>query len=111
MAKPELGLKRICVSCGTRFYDLAKSPAACPKCGTEQPVEQPRAKRSGNVVDLRKPKKAVVAEDAEADPEVEAEGDEAEEGVLEDSADLDDDEDDALGTNLEVEPEGDEPER
>ncbi len=110
MPKPELGLKRICVSCGARFYDLGRAPAVCPKCGTEQPPEQPRVRRSGNVVDLRKPKKAAATEEAEADPEA-AEGEEAEEGVLEDTADLDDDEDDALGTDLEVEPEGDEPER
>ncbi len=115
MVKPELGLKRVCVSCATRFYDLGRAPAVCPKCGTEQPVEQPRVRRSGNVVDLRKPKKAAVAGEAEAeadaDSETEAEGDEAEEGVLEDTSDLEDDEDDALGTELEVGSDGDEPER
>ena len=42
MAKPELGTKRVCVACGTRFYDLTKVRAVCPKCGTEQPIEQPR---------------------------------------------------------------------
>ena len=51
MAKPELGLKRTCVSCGMRFYDLARTPAVCPKCGTEQPAEQPRMRRTlGNPV-------------------------------------------------------------
>ena len=34
MAKPELGLKRQCMSCGAKFYDLNKNPAVCPKCGT-----------------------------------------------------------------------------
>ena len=34
MAKPELGTKRICGSCGTKFYDLARDPILCPKCGT-----------------------------------------------------------------------------
>lgn len=34
MAKPELGLKRQCMSCGAKFYDLAKNPIVCPKCGT-----------------------------------------------------------------------------
>ncbi|RDI59460.1 TIGR02300 family protein [Microvirga subterranea] len=34
MAKPELGLKRQCMSCGAKFYDLNRDPAACPKCGT-----------------------------------------------------------------------------
>ena len=58
MAKPELGTKRVCVACGTRFYDLTKSPAVCPKCGTEQPIEQPRPRRTGgNVVEDKRPKK------------------------------------------------------
>ena len=34
MAKPELGTKRLCASCGVRFYDLNKSPIVCPKCET-----------------------------------------------------------------------------
>jgi uncharacterized protein (TIGR02300 family) len=34
VAKPELGTKRICGSCGTKFYDLARDPILCPKCGT-----------------------------------------------------------------------------
>ena len=34
MAKPELGLKRQCMSCGAKFYDLSKNPIVCPKCGT-----------------------------------------------------------------------------
>ncbi len=109
MAKAELGQKRICVSCSTRFYDLTKSPAVCPKCGTEQPIEQPKVRRGGNVAELRKPKKAPVLEDADTDVEVEAADEEAEEGVLEDTSDLDDDAD-AIGGELEVEPDGDEPE-
>lgn len=32
MAKPELGTKRTCTSCGARFYDLEKMPVVCPKC-------------------------------------------------------------------------------
>ena len=111
MAKPELGQKRVCVSCGTRFYDLTKAPAVCPKCGTEQPVEQPKPRRTGgNVVEERKPKKAPVLEDADGDAEVEAVEDEAEDGVLEDTSDLEDDAD-ALGSELEVEPDNDESER
>jgi uncharacterized protein (TIGR02300 family) len=34
MTKPELGTKRLCASCGARFYDLLQSPITCPKCGT-----------------------------------------------------------------------------
>ncbi len=34
MAKPELGTKRVCPSCGTKYYDLMRSPIVCPNCGT-----------------------------------------------------------------------------
>jgi uncharacterized protein (TIGR02300 family) len=34
VAKPELGSKRQCMSCGAKFYDLNRDPATCPKCGT-----------------------------------------------------------------------------
>ena len=34
MARPELGLKRQCMSCAAKFYDLDRDPATCPKCGT-----------------------------------------------------------------------------
>ncbi len=33
MVKAELGTKRTCPSCATRFYDLMKTPIVCPKCG------------------------------------------------------------------------------
>ena len=35
VAKPELGLKRLCPSCGARYYYLNRSPILCPKCGTQ----------------------------------------------------------------------------
>ena len=35
MAKPEWGTKRICPSCGARYYDLRKDPPICPTCGAE----------------------------------------------------------------------------
>jgi uncharacterized protein (TIGR02300 family) len=33
VAKPELGTKKLCASCGAKFYDLNKDPIHCPKCG------------------------------------------------------------------------------
>jgi uncharacterized protein (TIGR02300 family) len=33
VAKPEWGAKRICQSCGARFYDFHRSPITCPACG------------------------------------------------------------------------------
>ena len=109
MAKPELGLKRICVSCNTRFYDLMRVPAVCPKCGTEQPLDAPKLRRMGPPIEERKVKKPEV-EDAGVDAEVETADDEAEEGVLEDTSDLEDDAD-AIGGDIEVEQDRDEAER
>ena len=34
MAKADLGEKQLCPSCATKFYDLRKRPAVCPKCQT-----------------------------------------------------------------------------
>jgi len=34
MAKPELGEKQLCPNCASKFYDLGKRPAICPKCQT-----------------------------------------------------------------------------
>ena len=34
MAKAELGTKRQCRNCSSRFYDLNRDPIICPKCGT-----------------------------------------------------------------------------
>jgi uncharacterized protein (TIGR02300 family) len=112
MVKPELGTKRVCVSCGARFYDLTKVPAVCPKCGTEQPVEQPRPRRTGgNVVEDRRPRKPAPAPGTEeADVEVEGVEEEGEEDIIEDAADLEDDADSISG-DIEVEPDSDETDR
>ena len=109
MAKAELGTKRVCVACSTRFYDLGKSPAICPKCGTEQPLDQPRVRRPpGNVVEEKRPKKPVpVPGGDEAELEVEGVEDVEEEDVLEDASDLEDDAD-AISPDIEVEPDSDE---
>lgn len=110
MAKPELGTKRVCVSCGARFYDLTKQPAVCPKCSTEQPAEQPRLRRAaGNVLeDKRRLKPAPVPGLDTADVEVEVADDEADEDVLEDTSDLEDDDTDTI---VEVEQENGDEER
>ena len=34
LAKPELGGKRQCQNCATKFFDLNKDPIICPKCGS-----------------------------------------------------------------------------
>lgn len=34
MGKADLGEKQVCPNCGSKFYDLNKRPATCPKCQT-----------------------------------------------------------------------------
>jgi uncharacterized protein (TIGR02300 family) len=34
-------VKRLCPSCGTKYYDLNRSPILCPKCGTVFDAGQP----------------------------------------------------------------------
>ncbi|MCW8086180.1 TIGR02300 family protein [Sabulicella glaciei] len=105
MAKPELGLKRVCVSCSTKFYDLTKQPAICPKCGAEQPAEQPRLRRPAAPLPEDKVKKRGAAAEADTD-EVELDDVDAEAGI-EDADELED-EDETIDADIEVEGERDE---
>ncbi|MCX8134028.1 MAG: TIGR02300 family protein [Roseococcus sp.] len=105
MAKPELGLKRVCVSCGAKFYDLMRQPAICPKCGAEQPAEQPRLRRAAAPADEKLKKRAGAGPEMEAD-EVELVDVEAD-AALEDADELED-EDEAIGEEIEVEGDRDE---
>jgi len=46
LANPELGAKQICPTCSSKFYDLGRRPAVCPKCGAEfDPEEALRNRR------------------------------------------------------------------
>lgn len=49
---PELGDKHICADCETKYYDLGRADATCPKCGSanrivddESAASSPRAPR------------------------------------------------------------------
>ena len=50
MSNPALGTKRVCQSCGARFYDLGRSPITCPVCQavyqTAAPTPSRRAERA-----------------------------------------------------------------
>lgn len=47
MTKPEWGVKRICPSCTTRFYDMCHQPITCPKCTNVFDPESLIKKRRG----------------------------------------------------------------
>ncbi len=45
MSKPARGSKRVCPSCGARFYDLNRSPIVCPVCQAVYQVTPPAPSR------------------------------------------------------------------
>ena len=80
MAHKNLGRKRRCASCGIKFYDLTKTPAICPACGTEFDPEvllkSRRGRAAAKVDEAKTPSKE---EDVNEDDVVEkAENDEFE---------------------------------
>ena len=97
MAKAEWGLKRTCQSCGAKFYDMNRSPIACPKCGANfDPEALLKARRSKPAAAAAKAAPVEEADPVEA--EVVVEGDEKEEeeeeAVMEDTSELGQDSDD-----------------
>ena len=70
VAMPELNLgnKFECFSCGTRFYDLGKSEAICPKCGANQ-KDSDRAQSVSTTQAARKRRKAEPPKPVEIDDE------------------------------------------
>ncbi len=65
MSKPARGTKRVCPSCGARFYDLSRTPITCPVCQAVYQVSPPTSRRSERAQPVEA-KKVVV------EPEVEA---------------------------------------
>src|SRR5436190_23830586 len=109
VAKPESGTKRICPSCGTRYYDLTRDPVVCPKCSTPfDPEAFLKARRSRPAAPVEKELEPVGAGDIDPELETEAEpaedeeeetvpleeGEEEEEELIEDASELGEDEDD-----------------
>ncbi|MGH7061129.1 MAG: TIGR02300 family protein [Stellaceae bacterium] len=113
MAKPEWGSKRICPSCGARYYDLLRHPVICPKCSTPfDPEAFLKSRRSRPAAPVEKEIAPVGTDGLDADTEA-AEADVAEEEeegqetvpledgeeeddeeLLEDASELGEDEDD-----------------
>ncbi len=67
MAKPEWGVKRLCQSCATKFYDLGRSPIACPQCGARfDPEALLKSRRNRPTAAPKPPKPPVKAPEVEA---------------------------------------------
>ena len=105
MAKPEWGLKRTCLNCGVRFYDMQRDPIICPSCETIfDPMALVRPKRARAAANQSKAKvenKTIQNEDSVDQDELLVEG--AEDALdVSDDIDLDgEDADELLDENEE----------
>ena len=88
LAKPEWGLKRTCLNCGVRFYDMQRDPIICPSCETIfDPMALVRPKRARAAANQSKAKaenKPIQNEDSVDQDELLVEG-------AEDALDVSDD--------------------
>ena len=105
VAKPDLGSKRQCESCGAKFFDLNKNPITCPKCSViHHPAGPARGGRAA-AADDDEVEADPVAPDAVSLEEAEDSDAKAAAAAVPDDIDLGDD--DAPGdTFLEEEEEG-----
>src|SRR5207302_10745069 len=70
--KPEWGSKRICPSCGTRYYDLLREPVICPKCATPFDAEAfLKSRRTRPAPPVEKELEPVGADEIDAEVETE----------------------------------------
>lgn len=114
MAKSEWGAKHTCQECEARFYDLNRDPPVCPKCGTTVVREKPARPRRAAKAAPPEPRPATEEEklaaadevadkavddltaglddntDEESDDqdEMEAIGDDSDDGTMEDTSDI-----------------------
>ncbi len=115
MAKPELGEKRRCLSCETKFYDLNKEPPVCPKCNAvfelqtpEKPVPEakpetkvePVKDKTADKSDSNEPD-TISLEDADEDDGDTVDGEDIPDDIPEINSDDDDDDDEGDNTFLE----------
>jgi uncharacterized protein (TIGR02300 family) len=85
LVKADLGIKRICPSCGARFYDLQKRPIECPKCAFSF---EPEALYKQRRPRQPEPAPAPVVRVREEDEETEDEDDETEEAEVEEAEEI-----------------------
>lgn len=89
MAKPEWGMKRMCPSCGTRYYDMKKKTPVCPSCNTAYDPELVMKSRRGRAA--AKPSTAEAPEEIIDDVIPEVADEEADDALIEDAEELADD--------------------
>ena len=85
MPAKDLGSKHTCFKCGTKFYDMKKPVAICPKCGADQrespalksPPSEKRSRAAAKPVEpiVDEADAAELDEELDEDEEVEEEAD------------------------------------
>ena len=90
MPELKLGTKYACYNCGTKFYDLGKGQALCPKCGADQKDSVQAESAAASQASRRRRKAEVVKpiDIEEEEPIAEVVDDELVEPDLEGAADL-----------------------
>lgn len=63
MSKPARGTKRVCLSCGARFFDLNRSPIVCAVCQSVYAVTPPTPRRAAAA-----PAKPVAVQEPQTEP-------------------------------------------
>jgi len=97
VSKAKLGNKHTCKNCETRFFDMNKNPAVCPKCGEELKLIQ-AARTKLPVADAPAPAK-VESPASTPDEAITDESDDSDQPDIDDDFDEDDlteEDDDAL---------------
>ena len=78
LVKADLGTKRQCPSCASRFYDLTKRPIECPKCGFSYEPEALFKQRRSRVAEPAGVVPAKEADDEDEEDEDDEDGEESE---------------------------------
>ncbi len=99
MIKLEWGTKRACQSCAARFYDMRRSPIVCPKCSETFEIQTPgrRTRNRAPIVDdvIVKPlEDDILITDLDLPADLDADLDEEDDTLIEDTSDLGEDLDD-----------------
>ena len=89
------GKKRHCLACGTKYYDLNRTPVICPKCKTpdgvtkvkKAAVAKPAPEEDEDVDDVTDLDEDVTDLDDDVDSDID-------DDILEDASDLGEDDDD-----------------
>ena len=96
MAKPEWGTKRICLSCGARFYDMQRDPIVCPACSATLDLtahSRPRRSRAAAKTVAVEPDEVEVDDTEET--AAAAKGDDQDDDVADDASESDEEDSDS----------------